>query len=73
MARILWSLRVRNMSVLIHFGWSTAALTGAREQAGKANMAKAGCTNLEQQNEGGGLPTLLCGLQQAPQGLACRG
>ncbi|PYD89211.1 hypothetical protein DNF23_28870 [Pseudomonas syringae pv. pisi] len=58
MARILWwRLRVRYMSVLIHSGWSAAALTGAREQADKANMAKAGCTNLEQQNEGGGLPT----------------
>ncbi|MCF5163454.1 hypothetical protein GIW45_04940 [Pseudomonas congelans] len=48
MARVLWSLRVRNMSVLIHFGWSAATRTGARERAGKANMAKAGCTNLEQ-------------------------
>ncbi|KPY74676.1 hypothetical protein ALP42_05044 [Pseudomonas savastanoi pv. nerii] len=39
---------------MIHFGWSAAALTAVKEQAGKANMAKTGCTNLEQQNEDGG-------------------
>ncbi|GBH20935.1 hypothetical protein KPSA3_06973 [Pseudomonas syringae pv. actinidiae] len=40
------------MSVLIHFDWSAAALTVAREQAGNANMAKAGCTNVERWIEG---------------------
>ncbi|KAA8693567.1 hypothetical protein F4W67_19810 [Pseudomonas caricapapayae] len=57
MACTLWTSGVGNVSALIHFGRNTAALIRAKEQAGKANMANAGCTNLEQQNEGGGWPT----------------